>query len=69
MEVATPKPRRAHLCMVCFQRASRYFGVWAEEGLCKPCVDAMRPDVRLRVIRDMHPEYRTRWQRDLHLTS
>lgn len=63
----SPERPGSGVCMICFQRPARYFGSWAQEGPCKPCIDAMEPGVRLRVIRDMHAEYRKRWQLDSRL--
>lgn len=50
--------------MKCRAKAARYYGIWAAEGLCRPCVTAMPPEVRIKVIRDMHAEDRKKWQVD-----
>lgn len=57
-------PTQRTTCMKCRAAPARYHGKWAEEGLCRPCVQAMRPDIRVKVLRDMHPEDRRRWQLD-----
>jgi hypothetical protein len=50
--------------MKCRQAASRYHGTWGEEGLCRPCVLALEPSVRRKVLRELHPAERKRWQLD-----
>lgn len=67
MTGATPENSKGTTCMVCFERPARYYGTWAEEGVCKPCIEAMAPDVRVRLIRDMHPLDRNQWQIDARL--
>ncbi|MHB8763448.1 MAG: hypothetical protein ACYDA8_03770 [Deferrisomatales bacterium] len=57
-------PSRRTTCMKCRKAPSRYYGKWGDEGLCRPCVEQMPPDVRLKVLRDMHPEERKRWHLD-----
>ena len=50
--------------MKCRSAPARYHGKWAGEGLCRPCILAMPVDIRLKVLRDMHPADRKRWQLD-----
>jgi hypothetical protein len=58
------EPHKKTTCMKCRKRDARYYGKWAEEGLCRSCVEQMGPSVRRRIIRDMHPEDRSRWKLD-----
>jgi hypothetical protein len=51
-------------CMKCRAATARYYGKWASEGLCRPCVLGMQAEIRLKVLRDMHPADRKRWQLD-----
>jgi hypothetical protein len=51
-------------CMVCLERTARYYGIWANEGLCRACLMGMEPEIRFKVIRDMHAADRRRWQAD-----
>jgi hypothetical protein len=57
------RPKRT-TCMVCLVRTARYYGSWAEEGLCRVCVLGMEPEIRIKVLRDMHSADRLRWQVD-----
>ncbi len=59
-----PARPKGTTCMVCRERTARYYGSWANEGLCRPCVLDMEPEIRMKVIRDMHPADRLRWQAD-----
>lgn len=67
-EILAAKRPKQDSCMICFSRTARYYGTWAEEGLCRPCVLGMEPEVRLKVQRDMNQESRKCWQAD-NLTS
>jgi len=51
-------------CMKCRAATARYYGKWASEGLCRACVKGMPAEIRLKVLRDMHPADRKRWQLD-----
>lgn len=57
-------PIKETLCMACRKAPARYYGKWAEEGLCRTCIERMEPKMRVRVLRDLHPEDRKRWQLD-----
>jgi hypothetical protein len=50
--------------MVCLTRSARYYGKWAKEGLCRACVLEMEPEIRIKVLRDLHSADRLRWQAD-----
>jgi hypothetical protein len=58
------EPTKTTTCMKCRKAVSRYYGKWGEEGLCRPCIEAMPSEIRLKVLRDLHPEDRKRWQMD-----
>ncbi len=58
------EPSERTTCMKCRKRTSRYYGRWGAEGLCRPCVLAMPAEVRRKVVRDMSPADRKRWQLD-----
>lgn len=63
--MATDAPEnRPSLCMACRKAPARYFGIWAQEGLCRRCILRMPPDIQAKVLRDMHPADRKRWQVD-----
>jgi len=51
---STLEPTHQSTCMKCRTASARYYGKWAAEG----------PDIRLKVLRDMHPADRKRWQLD-----
>ncbi|MDF1555023.1 MAG: PilZ domain-containing protein [Deferrisomatales bacterium] len=57
-------PTQITTCMKCRKAPSRYHGTWGEEGLCRPCILAMEPAVRRKVLRELHPAERKRWQLD-----
>ncbi len=57
-------PTQITTCMKCRKAPSRYHGTWGEEGLCRPCILVMEPSVRRKVLRDLHPAERKRWQLD-----
>ena len=61
-------PHKQTLCMKCRKAPSRYYGKWGEEGLCRECIERMPVRMRVRVLRDFHPEDTKRWQLD-ELTS
>jgi hypothetical protein len=57
-------PPKQTLCMKCRKAPSRYYGKWGEEGLCRKCIQRMPTKMRVRVLRDFHPEDSKRWQLD-----
>ena len=57
-------PTQITTCMKCRKAPSRYHGTWGEEGLCRPCILVMEPSVRRKVLRELHPAERKRWQLD-----
>jgi hypothetical protein len=61
-------PLKQTLCMKCRKAPSRYYGKWGEEGLCRECIERMPVRMRVRVLRDLHPEDSKRWRLD-ELTS
>ena len=63
-EKKAPRRPKGTTCMVCLERTARYYGIWAKEGLCRACLLEMGPGIRIKVIRDMHPADRLRWQAD-----
>lgn len=50
--------------MKCRKEPSRYYGIWGAEGLCRACILRMPPGVRRKVLRDMFPADRKRYQLD-----
>ena len=55
--------------MKCGHASARYYGAWAKEGLCRLCIAEMPSEIRIKVLRDMYPEDRKRWQLDNILSS
>ena len=64
----TLDPTQQSTCMKCRSAPARYYGKWAKEGLCRPCILGMPPDIRAKVLRDMDPADRSRWQIDALLS-
>ena len=63
-----PDRPKGTTCMICFTRVARYYGSWAEEeGVCRHCMLEMEPEIRFKVVRDMYPHDRQRWQDDNRL--
>jgi len=58
------EPLRKTTCMMCRRAASRYYGRWGEEGLCRECVEGMPAGIRRKVLRDLYPTDRRRWRID-----
>jgi hypothetical protein len=50
--------------MKCRQAPSRYYGTWGDEGLCRECIQGLEPATRRKVLRELRPEERKRWQID-----
>ncbi len=58
------EPDHSSTCMKCRKELSRYYGTWGGEGLCRACILRMPAEVRRKVLRDMFPADRKRYQLD-----
>ena len=57
-------PLQDEACMTCQKASARYYGGWGPVGICRACILGSPSDLRLKLLREMHPADRQRWRLD-----